>query len=540
MRNTHLHDRLQAFAAGAAEVLQASVESGHEIPFEVAERPGQTSVLYSYKPLSDRFVRERFGELRRLSEFSPALLALAKVDGISAYLRVLGISYVPTQERDRAEAALREFVARVFEEASSFELDERRFEHAYKELETVVYENAIVNTVLAPVLGVRLEAERWDLGAGIELVRGDLCDAPPEAVWSPGCEEHEPNTIVALRLEATPKDPPPLAGARLVFRKLLTTLRLLRRGGAALGPTAWWRLDDGPWQTFPLGHGGRVRAGEYVLAEPDREELTDLFELVRLRPLADGALPWALARFEMGCEHVFPLDGLTDHLLAVRALLDGEDTSPASPSLRLAALCAEPGERVELEARVRQAFQLERLVMRGELDVAALESIGARSADVVAAELEKHLRAILRDMVCGYLDADVRRIADDLLLAESAAKPEPRIEARTGVRSGARRRKQPHVEAWDEIVPDDEEQPEAEDPPEPEFVPPGRARRARAATRKSGLFERTDGGRKRSRRRTKPSEQKTEETIAVGGFDWHRDIADWGFDDDPDDFSAAV
>jgi hypothetical protein len=145
-------------------------------------------------------------------------------------------------------------------------------------------------------------------------------------------------------------------------------------------------------------------------------------------------------------------------------------------------------------------------------------------------------------MVCGYLDADVRRIADDLLLAESAARPEPKIEARPGVRSGTRRRKQPRVEAWDEIVPDDEEAPEAEDPPEPEFAPAKGGRTGtRSAPRKAKLFERTDSGRKRSRRRKPASEQKTEETIAVGGFDWHRDdAADWGFDDDPADFSAAV
>jgi hypothetical protein len=236
---------------------------------------------------------------------------------------------------------------------------------------------------------------------------------------------------------------------------------------------------------------------------------------------------------------VFPLDGLTDHLLAVRALLDGEETSPAGPSLRMAALCAEPADRADLEFRVRQAFRLERLVMRGELDVAALESIGASSADVVAAELERHLRAILRDMVCGYLAPDVRRIADDLLVAESAAKPEPKIAVRARAKAGGtrRRKEQPRVEAWDEIVPDDEEPPEAENPPEAEFAP-----RTRTAQRKrSALFERTEAEPKKRRRRTKPSEQKTEETIAVGGFDWHRDdVADWGFDDDPADFSAAV
>ena len=76
-------------------------------------------------------MRERFAELRRLEGFGPAVLALGKVEGISAYLRVLGIRYVPTSERDRAEAVLREFLARVWDEVSAFELDDERFERAY-------------------------------------------------------------------------------------------------------------------------------------------------------------------------------------------------------------------------------------------------------------------------------------------------------------------------------------------------------------------------------------------------------------------------
>jgi len=520
VRNRVLHDHLRTFAEHAAERLNAAVEGGIEIPFEVTERPGQTSVLYTYSPLSDRFVRERFGELRRLEGFGPALLALSKIEGLSAYLRVLGQSYVPTSERDRAEAALREFLARVWEETSSFELEQSRFEKAFRELESVVYENTVVNTVLTPLPGVRMDGGRWDLGSGIELVRGDLCDAPPEAIWSPGREEREPTTIAVMTVETTPKDPPPLASARLEFRKLLTTLRLLKAGGAALGPTAWWRLDDGPWQTLPLGHAGRPRAGGYSLEPGDREELSELFELVRLRPLGGGALPWALARFEMGCERAFALEGLSDHLLAVRALLDGEEPSPVGLSTRLAALCAEPGDRAPLETRVVQALELERLVMRGELDARALRAIGADSADAVAHDLERHLRAVLRDMVCGYLDPDVKRIADDLLRAESAHKPEARIEVRrTAVAKP--KRKEPVIERWEEVVPARSERPSAAAPPEPEFAA-GRARRARAE--RSG------------------SEQATEETVAVGAFDWHRedDVDDWGFDDDPSDFSAAV
>jgi hypothetical protein len=70
----------------------------------------------------------------------------------------------------------------------------------------------------------------------------------------------------------------------------------------------------------------------------------------------------------MGCERPLSIEGLTDHLLVLRALLDGEEPSPVGMSLRLAALCGEPSERRRLQARVEQAFKLQRLVMRGDLE----------------------------------------------------------------------------------------------------------------------------------------------------------------------------
>ena len=38
------------------------------------------------------------------------------------------------------------------------------------------------------------------------------------------------------------------------------------------------------------------------------------------------------------------------------------------------------------------------------------------------AELEGHLRALLRDVLCGYLDPDLKAVADDILLETT---PEP-------------------------------------------------------------------------------------------------------------------
>jgi hypothetical protein len=421
VRNRGLHDQLLAFTQAASARLAALLEDGAEIPYEVAESPGARSVLYRYRPLSEEFVRDRFAELRALPSFSEALAALTSIEGVSAYLRVMGVSYVPASERDRAEAALERFLGRVWEESTCFELEGDRFERAYRELESVIYEDTAVNTVLAPLLGVSLEADRWDLGAGISLVRGDLCQAPAEAVWG-SAGEAEPNTIALMTVESRPTQPPPLTEARVAFRKLVTALRLLKQGGAALSSVAWWRTDAGPWKEIPLGTSGRSRGGRYVLDSSERAELVELFELARSRPALGGALPWALTRFELGCEQPVALDGLSDYLLAVRALLDRGDPSPDSLARRLGALCAEPAHRQAVERSVEHAFRLERLVMRGNVDAAYLESIGVGSADRVVRALEDNLRALLRDLVCGHLGPDLVGISDELLARRPAVR----------------------------------------------------------------------------------------------------------------------
>jgi hypothetical protein len=512
VRNRALHDQLRLFAGQATERLQAAVKAGSEIPFEVTEAPGARSSLYTYTPLSGEFLRERFGELRSLEAFAGTVTALARVEGTSAYLRVLGTSYVPAFEHDRAETTLAAFLCRLWEESSTFELEDPRFERAYRELEAIVYEDTAVNVVIAPLVGVRLAAERWDLGSGIALVRGDLVDAPPEAVWTAGRDDHEPNALIALMVESTPSEPPPLTSARIGFRKMLTALRLLKAGAATLGSNAWWRTDEGPWHTVPLGFAGRSRGGRYSLEEHERPELVELFELLRSRPAQGGALPWALARFELGCEHPVAFEGLSDHLLALRAVLDDGERSELAISRRLAALCAEPADQRAVRDRVDQAFKLERLVMRGNADAAYMAAIGVEAPELVVRELEENLRALLRDMVCGHIDANVTGIADDLLPAD-----------------------------------EDPTSRDVEDPPEPTFV----VRRGREATTDTllglddapGLFNRTEPPRVTRRVEEREAEEEAREKVKVPARSEEEssgDSEDWGLDDDAADYSAAV
>jgi hypothetical protein len=135
---------------------------------------------------------------------------------------------------------------------------------------------------------------------------------------------------------------------------------------------------------------------------------------------------WALGRFEMGCAQATDAEALSDHLLGLRALLDATtETNQASFGLRLAALCAEEGVRREVQERMEAAVALERFVMGGTGGV----RFDVQSPRNLIAEVEAHLRALLRDVLCGYLGADLKAVADDILL-ESHGDPLGDIEVR--------------------------------------------------------------------------------------------------------------
>ena len=71
------------------------------------------------------------------------------------------------------------------------------------------------------------------------------------------------------------------------------------------------------------------------------------------------------------------------------------------------------------------ALALERFAMSG---AGRVQLEGLSPCELVA-EVEGHLRALLRDVLCGYLDADLKAVADDILL-DSQGEPLGEIEAR--------------------------------------------------------------------------------------------------------------
>src|SRR5204863_9730902 len=174
--------------------------------------------------------------------------------------------------------------------------------------------------------------------------------------------------------------------------RLLTARRLYDTGVPALGAAAWAKTAGGPWQMVVLGSTG---APHGLLAVPaaHEDELRAFCSLIGRRTPRSGELAWALRRFELGLERPVPREALTDHLLALRALLDPQRPSSGRLPGRLAALCAVPEQRHALAERAAHAVSLERAVVTGSAP-------DGEDVDALCGDLGGHLRALPRGVPC--------------------------------------------------------------------------------------------------------------------------------------------
>jgi hypothetical protein len=457
MRNRVLHDALRDFALESAALLTDDLRDGAELEFDVIdEAGGRGPVLYRYRPRIEAFVGERWHRLRELPACARAAGELGA--GATMWLRVNGL------RGEQAEPALRAMLERLYEDATSFGFPEERFERVYRELELTLYHDAVRARVVAPLRGAAMDAERVDLGDGLSLVRGDMADAPPEAVWPDSLDAGEAGpgaeaaVLCVLERDAPADEGIPAAEAARRFASVVTALRLWAPGTVSLGAPGWRRADEGRWQPLPLGAAGEPGGAgpTWILPAGEESGLQEFFAAI------DGTEPprtvaWALARFEMGAARLHDAEALSDYLLGLRALLDAtSDAGEASLALRVAALCAEEGRRKLVQRRVEAAMGLERYVMGG----IPRTRHGEDSPRELVAEVEAHLRALLRDVLCGYLDDDLKGVADDILLETT---PEPFVEIRArDLRKEAPREPEQDTSEMPALDADTAEQPELE------------------------------------------------------------------------------
>ena len=404
MHNRALHDNLVAFVAEAAYQLTEEVAGGAEVSFELAEQGGLSAPLYCYRPMSDAYIAERASLISRLPSFRAVAQGLAELPNLAGYLHVRGVA---TDRRRLADSAPTAFLCAVWADSSDFTVDPDRFDAAYAELERVGYAGSSLSMVVAPVDGLVLVSDQVPLGGGLSLVRGETPEALPAELRG---DAH--GTLAVLELHSGPGESPSLEAAGRRLRRLQTALRLWDATEPAVGPVAWARTDGGPWLLVPLGAGVRRADEDCLLGVEEEDSLRAFCALVARRSPRSGELAWALKRFELGCERPLASESLTDWLLSGRALFGGSGRGDALAWERLAAICAPAEQREAMTGRLLEAAGLERRMIAGVVR-------SEPSVEALVLELGDLLRAVLRDVLCGHLDPELRRIADELIAEEA-------------------------------------------------------------------------------------------------------------------------
>jgi hypothetical protein len=424
MRSRQLEAALTEFLGAASVYLQGEVAAGAEVPFELGTRAGRrgqaATPLYCYRALTAPFIAEREAAIKRLPGHAEAAKLLEGFDGLDRYLAGIGADAPRIKGRARVRPAIKGLLDDVFDEQTDFELRPERLAAALERLQESAFANASEVALVATLHGLTITSAELPLTKGLRIAQRDAMQGGPDGAVSAGDGEPGENHLIVVYTaeEDDPRDA--VLDGREVLEDLLSALRLFGDGRVTLGALAWARVGAGAWNPLALGAGGRPH-GMLVVTPEQEDELRAFCNLVSRRAPRDNELAWALRRFELGCERESSYEALSDHLLAVRALLEPEGPSSGLLAGRLAALCAQPDDRFELTERIVRTIALEQAVIAG-----TATSNGPDQA--LARDLADHLRALLRDVICGHLEPDLATIADDILDMAEAAEPEPELE----------------------------------------------------------------------------------------------------------------
>jgi hypothetical protein len=415
VRDFLLSEALKRLATEVATRYSALVAGGDPIPFDVAADEGEESTFFSYVPLTGRYVAERADELRSLPSFAPAREAAIEAGVAGLYLEARGES-VPADPAARAERMLTIFFSSLWEGSTGFSLDRERLEDALSTLDAESRDPDDADVLIVPIVGLRMSMPCLQLPSGVRVVRADSIDAPADAMRSEGMGRAawEPQFLAVAE-----QDPDGGAEEALrQLRELISVMRLFKGGGVGLGPHAFAPTGEDHWRKVPTG-APATRPGGYRLSESDGAELAAFAQTLESRPDPDSALSWAVGRFEMGRERESALDALSDHLLALRAVLEGHGPVGASLALRAAAMiCDESLDRIEAREKVEDILELERSLMNGRTVARAIE---------LAGWAEDGVRRLLRQAALGELGDDLPAAADETLIANGLAEGDAEI-----------------------------------------------------------------------------------------------------------------
>ena len=211
MHSRRLQTALTKFIRSAATHLQAEVDSGAEVGFELGSKGGRRGrggpQLYTYHALTGQFIAERESELEGLAGHTEALKLLEGFDGLDRYLTTVSAPAAPSHParagkgQARTRAAIRALLADVFDEQTDFEVHPERLSAALERLERSELASTSEVALVATLHGLTISSPELSLAKGLTIAHPETLQDMPAAVGSVGEDERGgDHLVVALTI----------------------------------------------------------------------------------------------------------------------------------------------------------------------------------------------------------------------------------------------------------------------------------------------------------------------------------------------------
>lgn len=417
IRNAGLYSALRRYVTDAFELLAADRAAGDDVPFSVEEHrrlhEEHDRPFYEYRPMTERFVRDRLERIRALAASDETAWTVASDPACSAFLRAGRADAVADLEQVAQTEVLEPLLVSMAELSPTFELDEDALLGSYIRFEKALYAEARRFVAVTPLWGVRLLYGDLELTAGVTIrsVDPDWFRLEwPEAAqldWGNGTTDGLPTAVLQFERQVGPHDDEHALDPLGSIVHVVSAIRALAGGSVTAGPLVVERFDWRALAPRPVPAVVGRRCGQL----PSRIDATVARHLPgavrRLSSDPDGLLARALERYQFAAtaSGMAALRGVFDMLVDIYA----NEREVGSAALRMATVIGAslPERRAFVDA------------MHHANDV--IRSGAPADAEIVQTLrlLAAALRATIAAGLVGELPVtSLARYADDILIGE--------------------------------------------------------------------------------------------------------------------------
>ncbi len=322
IRNAGLFSSLRRFVVEAFELLATDRAAGADISFSVEEhqRLRDDKPFYEYRPMTERFVRERLERIWELDAADDAAWTVASDPACADFLRAGRTDAVADMQLVARRELLEPLLVTMAEATPDFELDDSALLEHYLRFERTLYATARRYVAVTPLWGVKLPYGDLELSPGVTVRAVDpewFRMEWPEAAqldWGDGSRDGLPTVILQLERQVEAEEDESAIDPLRAIVDVTSAVRALAGGSITAGPLVLERFDWRALAPKPVPAIAARRCG-HLPSKVDATVASHLPTAVRrLAADPDGTLARAVERYQFAA---------TAHgLAAMRALFD--------------------------------------------------------------------------------------------------------------------------------------------------------------------------------------------------------------------------